>query len=165
MTLREQEDTSVADQLLSAMSSIRRTFRRRAQRPEELSSLTGAQLELVRLVRRFPGVSVVEAASQLRLAPNTVSTLVGQLCERGFMSRSQDASDRRVARLDLAPDIRRKVDAWRDRRVEHLAVAMRALPPRDQRCLESAAKVLERLTWHLESSSEGAEGGSQSSRR
>jgi DNA-binding MarR family transcriptional regulator len=139
----------VADRLLAAMASLRRTLRRRALRPTELFSLTGSQLELVRLVRRQPGVSVAEAASELRLAPNTVSTLVRQLSDLRLLSRSADASDRRVARLDLSTDIRRKVDAWRDRRVDALTSAMGQLSVREERCLEEAVKVLARLGAHL----------------
>jgi DNA-binding MarR family transcriptional regulator len=123
----EAHRSHVADQTLTAMASLRRATRRRALRPEELSSLTGAQLELVRLVRRRPAISVAEAALELTLAPNTVSTLVRQLCELGFLVRSIDPSDRRVARLDLRPEIRRKVDAWRDRRVDVLASAISGL--------------------------------------
>ena len=91
-----------ADELLRSLFSIRRTGRRIAGRPTEFASLTGAQLELVRLVRRRPGVSVAEAASELQLAPNTVSTLVRRLTETGIVVRTVDGVDRRVARLDLA---------------------------------------------------------------
>ena len=50
--------SGLADELLATMASIRRSGRLLARRPVELSTLTGAQLELVRLVRRRPGVSV-----------------------------------------------------------------------------------------------------------
>lgn len=127
------------------MASIRRSGRRQSDRPVLLSSLNGSQLELVRLVRRRPGVSVADAAEELRLAPNTVSTLVGQLTESGILLRLADESDRRVARLELADDTRRKVDAWRDRRVVALAAALARLSPRDQRRLAVAMPALARL--------------------
>jgi DNA-binding MarR family transcriptional regulator len=95
-------------------------------------------------------VSVAEAASELRLAPNTVSTLVRQLSDLRLLSRSADTSDRRVARLDLSADIRRKVDAWRDRRVDALTSAMGQLSVREERCLEEAVMVLARLGEHLD---------------
>ena len=81
------EQDLLADRLLAAIASLRRVSRRSARRPTELFSLTGSQLELVRLVRRKPDVSVAEAASELRLAPNTVSTLVRQLADVGILSR------------------------------------------------------------------------------
>jgi len=135
----------VAERTLTTMASLRRATRRAAVRPEELSSLTGAQLELVRLVRRRPGISVAEAAFELTLAPNTVSTLVKQLCETGFVVRTVDPADRRIARLDLRPDMRRKVDAWRDRRVEVLACAMSLLTADELRVVEDASALLLRM--------------------
>jgi DNA-binding MarR family transcriptional regulator len=140
----------MADELLTNMASIRRAGRRHAGRPLELSSLTGAQLELLRLVRRRPGVSIADAAQELRLAPNTVSTLVRQLTEGGMVFRRVCGTDRRVARLELSADIRRKVDAWRDQRVLALGDAIERLSSEDQRCMIEALRVLARLAEHLE---------------
>jgi len=141
---------ALGESLLESLSAIRRNGRRHAARPVELAPLTGAQLELVRLVRRQPGVSVTEAAAGLRLAANTVSTLVGQLAEAGLLIRRTDTSDRRVARLDLAPEIRRKVDAWRDRRTVAVAEALGRLSGADRRRIGQALAALGRLAVSLE---------------
>ena len=138
-----------ADELLATMASIRRSGRLVAGRPVELSALTGSQLDLVRLVRRRPGVSVTQAAEELRLAANTVSTLVRQLSDAGLLSRTADDSDRRVARLELTPAMQRKVDALRDRRVAMLTAAMAQLSPADQRRLAGGLDVLGRLAGRL----------------
>lgn len=140
----------IADELLTAMASIRRTGRRRSARPAELAPLTGSQLELVRLVRRRPGVSVADAARELTLASNTVSTLVGQLTRAGLVVRQVDASDRRVARLELTAEIHGKVAAWRDRRLVALAEAIGRLPPTDQHLLAAAMPVLVKLAEALD---------------
>jgi DNA-binding MarR family transcriptional regulator len=140
----------LADELLGAMGSIRRTGRRHAGRPEELSQLTGSQLELVRLLRRRPGISVNQVAEELNLAPNTVSTLVRQLVDAGFVVRRCQEADRRVARLDLADDLGRKMGAFRDRRMGLLVDAMHALPVHDQRRLRSTVGVLLKLQREME---------------
>jgi DNA-binding MarR family transcriptional regulator len=142
-TLSEQTPAVVGEELFRLLASIRRSTRRTSNRPTELAELTGAQLELVRLVRLRPGVSVAEAAQELKLAANTVSTLVRRLGERGLLQRSVDESDRRVARLDLPADIRRKVAAWRDRRIVLVGAAVAELPARDR---ERIAKALPALT-------------------
>ena len=144
------DSTTIADQLLATIGAIRRAGRRQSGRPDELSSLPGAQLELVRLLRRRPGVSVAEAASELRLAANTVSTLVGELSEAGLLVRSIDQADRRVARLDLAPEMRRTVERWRDRRVDALAAAFERLSSAERRRLAAALPCLEHLAGSLE---------------
>lgn len=138
-------DALLAEELLEALSVLRRRTRRLAARPGELAPLTGAQLELVRLLRRRPGVSVAEAAAWLRLAPNTVSTLVGQLTEAGLVERRADPGDRRVARLVLAPAIARKVDDWRDRRALAVAEALGAVDGPGRRALADALPALARL--------------------
>jgi DNA-binding MarR family transcriptional regulator len=134
-----------ADQLLQSMASIRRSERVLARRPMELETLTGSQTDLVRFVLRNPGVSVAEAAKELRLAPNTVSTLVRQLVDQGMLVRRIDPLDRRVARLDLTPAMQHKVGAFRDRRLVTLVGAIQRLSTGDQRRLSSSVSILERL--------------------
>lgn len=141
----EPATQSAAAELLGAMAAVRRTTRRVGHRPTLLSELTGSQLELVRLVGRRPGLSVAEAAEELRLAPNTVSTLVRQLTAAGVVVRVPDTHDRRVARLDLGEETRRKVADWRDRRAEAVADAMLGLGDGERRTLGEAVAVLARL--------------------
>jgi DNA-binding MarR family transcriptional regulator len=138
------------EDLLDALSGVRRAIRRSTDSPAFLSSLTGAQVELVRLLRRRPGVTVAEAAAELRVAPNTVSTLVRQLVEAGFVERAVDGNDRRVARLNLAPAVRNKVQAWRDRRVETIEAAVGRLSSEDRERIAAAVPALARLSRELE---------------
>jgi DNA-binding MarR family transcriptional regulator len=140
----------LADELMDSMASIRRSGRRRAGRPQELSALTQSQLDLVRLLRRRPNVSVTQAAEDLHLAPNSVSTLVRQLTDAGMLIRTADDADRRVARLELTEEMRRKVGAFRDRRVALLAEAMEQLSPVEQRQLRGAVAIVRRLSRELQ---------------
>lgn len=141
---------ATGDELLDAVSALRRALRRDVERPAELAGLTSAQLELLRVVRRSPGISVAEAAAELRVAPNTVSTLVRQLAEAGLLERSVDPDDRRVGRLDLKPGVRRKVEAWRRRRTEMVERAVASLTPTERRRLEQALPVLVTVAEALE---------------
>lgn len=140
----------LAQSLLDSMAAIRRTARRVAQRPALLSNLTGSQLELVRTVRRRPGISVADAAEELRLAPNTVSTLVGQLTDAGLVVRNADRDDRRVARLELDPSAARTVHGWHDRRTAAVASVLARLSPADRRHLHHADRVLATVAAVLE---------------
>lgn len=141
---------ALAAELQATMASIRRSGRRQAGRSVELSRVTGAQLELVRVVSRRPGLSITEAAEDLLLAPNTISTLVSQLAEAGLLVRRVDESDRRVVRLTLSPGISRQVDVWRDRRVLALSEAIGQLAGDDQRRLAHALPALLAVAEHLE---------------
>lgn len=136
------ELSRIAEELLVAMASIRRSGRLLARRPAELAALTGSQLDLVRLVRRLPGVSVTRAAEELRLAPNTVSTLVRQLTDAGLMIRTTDAQDRRVARLALTEEMQQTVGAFRDRRIAMLCSALAELPARERQRVADGVEAL-----------------------
>ncbi|GAA3114379.1 DNA-binding MarR family transcriptional regulator [Kribbella aluminosa] len=133
---------ALAEELLAALGLVRRHLRRSVGRPFPLSSLSDSQSELIRTVRRNPGISVAEAADGLGLVANTVSTLVGQLTERGLLQRTPDESDRRVARLTLTDPAREQVEAWRDRRTALVTRALDDLAPADRRALRAALPVL-----------------------
>ena len=73
----------LAGEVLAAISAVRRVTRRAARSAWRAELLPPAQSELLRLAAARPGISVAEAAHELRLAPNTVSTLVGRLTAAG----------------------------------------------------------------------------------
>jgi DNA-binding MarR family transcriptional regulator len=104
----------------------------------------------VRLVRRRPGVSVAQAAAELGVAPNTVSTLVRDLTEAGMLVRTTDESDRRVARLALPEPLARRFGEWRDRRLVALGDALATLEPAQQATIASAAELLRQVADELE---------------
>jgi DNA-binding MarR family transcriptional regulator len=134
-----------ADRLLTLMASIRRSGRLLARSPVELSTLTSSQLDLVRLVLRHPELSINQAAEELRLAPNTVSTLVRQLTDERLLIRLVDPDDRRVARLVLTPSMQRKVAEFRDRRVALLSAAIGQLSRAEQRRMPEILVMLEHM--------------------
>jgi DNA-binding MarR family transcriptional regulator len=138
------EDVRLAEELFEALGSVRRQVRRTAGRPWP-SPLSGSQVELVRLVRRSPGVTVSEAAEALGLAGNTVSTLVRQLTDAGMLRREPDPADRRVARLRVSAAARTRIEGWRDRRAELAARALGRLDEADRRALTDAVPALARL--------------------
>ncbi|MBQ7804558.1 MAG: MarR family transcriptional regulator, partial [Rhodococcus sp.] len=59
---------NLADDVLEALGQLRRGTRKASGRPFAERPLAGAQIELVRLLRRNPGLSVAEAAGRLGVA-------------------------------------------------------------------------------------------------
>jgi DNA-binding MarR family transcriptional regulator len=142
-------DLILAEELFAAIGQLRRQTRRHAGRPWPIATVSGAQIELIRLVRRQPGTSVAEAAAELGLAANTVSTLVGQLVTAGVLQRAPDPNDRRVARLALTATAQRRVDRWHDQRAAVLAEALAGLSRNDRAALRQAAGIMTRLSADL----------------
>ncbi len=75
---------AAAAELFTAISVIRRTARRAARQARTQQPLPPAQSELLRLAAARPGLTVAEAAVELRVAPNTISTLAP--CPRCYAS-------------------------------------------------------------------------------
>jgi len=132
--------TEVAD----TVGRVKRAIRHR-MRLEMGSSLSEAQLELLRLVRLEPGLRVQDAAVGLALAPNTVSTLVKQLVAAGLLERSSDGADGRVTRLSLTRAARGRWALRRDHREAVVRAALEQLTADDRASIAFALPALNRL--------------------
>jgi DNA-binding MarR family transcriptional regulator len=140
----------LAAELLTAISAIRRIARRAARSAWQDEPLPPAQSELLRLAAAQPGISVADAAHELRLAPNTVSTLVGRLTAAGLLDRVRAVSDGRSVRLSVTGKARRRIAGWRDLRAELGARALDRLPADDRKALADAVPALLRFAAALE---------------
>jgi DNA-binding MarR family transcriptional regulator len=141
---------SEAADLLAAISAVRRSARRAVRQAWASEPLPPAQSELLRLVAGHPGLTVAEAAAELRLAPNTVSTLVGRLAGAGLLRRERAAQDGRSVSLALTAKARQRIASWRDLRAELAQQAMTRMTAADRRALTGAGPALRRLARELE---------------
>jgi DNA-binding MarR family transcriptional regulator len=139
-----------AADLFAAISVIRRTARRVARQAWTQQPLPPAQSELVRLAAARPGLTVAEAAQELRLAPNTISTLVGRLTDAGLLQRERSAQDGRTALLTITDKASRRLAEFRDLRAELAGRALTRLPDADRQALARAVPALLRLAEHME---------------
>jgi DNA-binding MarR family transcriptional regulator len=143
-------EQAAAAALFTAISVIRRSARRAARQAWTQQPLPPAQSELLRLAAARPGITVADAAQELRLAPNTVSTLVGRLTEAGLLGRERGAPDGRTARLTATEKTRQRLAEFRDLRAELAARALARLPEQDQKALAAAVPALLRLAERME---------------
>ncbi|MBL6275201.1 MarR family transcriptional regulator [Micromonospora fiedleri] len=132
-------------ELGAALGDLHRVLRRTASQRTGRVALPDAQVEVLRLVQRQPGISVREAAERLGTAPNTVSTLVGELTSAGLLSRERDPGDRRTVRLELTDAARDRTAAYGQHRSELLAAALAQLDAEDRERLLAATPALSRL--------------------
>jgi DNA-binding MarR family transcriptional regulator len=144
------QEAGTAAELLAAISAVRRTARRAVRQRWHAEPLPAAQVELLRLVAAQPAISVAEAAAELRLAPNTISTLVGRLVTDGLLTRGRALADGRAVRLSVTAKARQRLASYRDLRAELTRSAMARLAPADAEILASAAPALLRLAEQLE---------------
>jgi DNA-binding MarR family transcriptional regulator len=138
-----------AADLLTALSAVRRTARQAVRRAWRDKPLPTSQSELLRLVADRPGIAVAEAARELRLAPNTVSTLVGRLAGQDLLDRERAVADARSVRLRVTPEARQRITDWRDLRADLTQQAMAQLTAEDRRAMAQAVPALLRLAERL----------------
>ncbi|RIV36025.1 MarR family winged helix-turn-helix transcriptional regulator [Micromonospora radicis] len=132
-------------ELSTALGDLHRVLRRRASQRSGRVALPDAQVEVLRLVQRQPGISVREAAERLGTAANTVSTLVGELTAAGLLSRERDPADRRTVRLGLTDAARERITAYGQHRRDLLGAALAELDAGERERLLTAVPALARL--------------------
>ncbi len=139
-----------AGELLAAAGAIRRMVRLAARNSAVAQALPPARSELLRLAVRRPGISVADAAQELRLAPNSVSTMVSQLTADGLLTRSRADSDGRSVRLAVTPAGAERVAQWQDIRAEVTASALDLISEPDRQAIRAAIPALNRLAEQME---------------
>ncbi|MCX4723689.1 MarR family transcriptional regulator [Streptomyces sp. NBC_01020] len=144
------------DSLADVLAGVHRLVRRRLRRGLTSPPLRGAQAELLRLVGARPGIRVSDAAKELYVAGNSVSTLVNQLTRAGYLTRESDPDDRRSVRLRLTPAAHERLRDWQTRRGELVRAQVARLSDEDRAALAAALPALRRLAGHLHEEVEGS---------
>jgi DNA-binding MarR family transcriptional regulator len=132
------------------MGAVRRVARRAVRSASQPEPLPPARSELLRLAATRPGIGVAEAAAELRLAPNSVSTMVSKLTEDGLLSRGRGATDGRSVQLTVTEAGAARIEQWRDIRTDLAGRALERLAQADRRALAAAIPALARLAEHME---------------
>ena len=143
-------DKAQAAELLAAIAAVRRVARRAVRLSPQTEALPPARSELLRLAARRPGIGVAEAAAELRLAPNSVSTMVSKLADDGLLSRDRLASDGRSVRLTVTAAGAARIEQWQDIRTDLACRAIGLLSGADRRAIAAAIPALTRLAEQME---------------
>jgi len=139
-----------AAELLAAVGAIGRVARRALRQSAVAQALPPARSELLRLTARQPGISVADAAHELRLAPNSVSTMVSKLTADGLLTRSRADSDGRTVQLEVTPAGAERVAQWQDIRAEVAGRALEEISGPDRQAIRAAIPALARLAEQME---------------
>ncbi|MFJ4923460.1 MarR family winged helix-turn-helix transcriptional regulator [Streptomyces sp. NPDC088725] len=143
------------DSLAGVLAGVQRLIRRRLREGLSTPPLRGAQVSLLRLVTARPGIRVSDAARELYLAGNSVSTLVKQLTKAGYLLRETDPDDRRSALLMPTPAAGARLRDWEARRSALMRAQLARLSEDDRAALAAALPALRRLAQNLHEEVEG----------
>jgi DNA-binding MarR family transcriptional regulator len=145
---------STGAELADIVAALRRAMRRAARAVDPENPLAVAQLELLSCVAERPGIRPGQLAGRLRLARNTVTTLVNGLHTRGLISRDATPGDGRAVALTLTDEGRSAVESWRDTNTAIVERALRALSEVRQQALNTVLPALRDLTQAIDAQAE-----------
>ncbi|MGW7259681.1 MarR family winged helix-turn-helix transcriptional regulator [Streptomyces sp. NPDC054834] len=148
------ESETFPDELADALVGVQRLIRRRLRGGLTVPRLRGAEVELLRLVEARPGIGISDAAKELYLAGNSVSTLANQLVRDGYLLRQTDPADRRAARLQLTEAARDRLSDWQRRRAALVGRHVARLGEADREALRAALPALRKLAVTLHEEAE-----------
>jgi DNA-binding MarR family transcriptional regulator len=121
-------------------------LQRRSKRMEVEIGVTGMQRVVIRLIGRFPDVTAGRLAELLHVHPSTLTGVLKRVVERGFVERTRDRTDARIAHFKLTAE-GGKIDGVQAGTVE--AAVRRALGRLDPLQVDAARVVLSALADEL----------------
>ncbi|MEU0525645.1 MarR family winged helix-turn-helix transcriptional regulator [Streptomyces niveus] len=145
----------LSDSLADVLAGVQRMIRRRLRAGLTAPRLRGAQIDLLRLVGTSPGIRVSDAAKELYLAGNSVSTLVNQLSRAGYLRRETDPADRRSVLLLPTEAATWRLADWQARRSALVREQVDRLTGEERAALAAALPALRRLARNLHEEAEG----------
>ena len=131
----------LASQLRLSVFRLARKLRRQAE-----SGITQTQSAALSTIERHGPLTAGELAAHEQIQKPTCTAVIAALLEAGFIERTPDPLDGRVAWLQISPAGRRVLQQARKRHTAYLARRMSRLEPDELEILERATQILERLT-------------------
>lgn len=140
-TMAPPDTAALAARLRLGVTRLARRLRQEAE-----PGITPSMLAALSSVELHGPLTMSELCSVEQVQPPSMTRIVAALVDAGLVTRTVDESDRRIARVEIAPAGRRLLERARRRKEVYLAKALRELEPAELAALEDAAAVLERLT-------------------
>lgn len=135
--------------LTDAVTRLRRALRASIRTEYPWETLPMAQVELLQVLGEHPPARISDLATRQRLAPSTVSGLIGQMINAGLVARDVDPADRRASVVTLTNAGRDQLAAWTQAHERRLDAALSALDDTDRAAVTAALPALFRLAEHL----------------
>ncbi|MFE9097967.1 MarR family winged helix-turn-helix transcriptional regulator [Streptomyces sp. NPDC007264] len=135
--------------LTEAVTRLRRALRASIRTDYPWESLPMAQVELLQVLGRHSPARISALAARQRLAPSTVSGLIGQMINAGLVVREVDPADRRASVVTLTDAGREQLAAWTAAHERRMAAALSALDDAERTAISGALPALFRLAENL----------------
>lgn len=143
--------------LADVVARLRRAMRRAARTADPHNTLSVAQLELLSCLFENPGARPSRIAQLLKLAPNSVTTMVTGLRSRDLVTRTSGGDDRRTVALELTDTGRAAVERWQGHNAAILAAALDGVHPAWRHLIAAAVPALNELVGAIDALAESGQ--------
>lgn len=133
-------ETELAARLRVAVTRLHRRLRQHSA-----AGLTQSQASALTTIGQLGSPTLGEVAARESVRPPSMTRIVGTLEEFGYVARTADPEDRRVARVTLTSKGDAVLRRSRSRKTAYLAAQLHRLPPEDRLALADLTGLLERL--------------------
>ena len=117
----------------------------RLLRQQDESGLSPTLTAALVTISRDGPLTLGQLAARERVAPPSITKVVGKLEDRGLVERRVDQTDRRVTRVEIRPAGREQLEASRTRRTAWLATRLLELADDDLGRLVQVLPILDAL--------------------
>ncbi|WP_329530956.1 MarR family winged helix-turn-helix transcriptional regulator [Streptomyces sp. NBC_01450] len=142
--------------LTEAVTRLRRALRASIRTDYPWETLPMAQVELLQVLGEHSPARISDLAARQRLAPSTVSGLIGQMITAGLVAREVDPVDRRASVVTLTDAGRDQLAAWTTAHERRMDAALAALDDTERAAIANALPALFQLAEHLGGPADGA---------
>ena len=133
------------DTVASELRPVFLRLARELRKETEQLGITARQATLLWLVKRSPGLSLAELATEEGISPPALSGHVDRLERAGLIERVRSREDRRRVGLRLTDDGTRLLRRVRTRRTTWLADRLGTLEPAELEAIDAAIPALRAL--------------------
>ena len=137
--------TLSTDAVAAELRPVLLRLARELRKETEQLGITARQATLLWLVKRSPGLSLAELATEEGISPPALSGHVDRLERAGLIERVRSSEDRRRVGLRLTDDGARLLRRVRARRTTWLSDRLGTLEPNELEAIEKAIPALQRL--------------------
>jgi DNA-binding MarR family transcriptional regulator len=142
-------DAPNARLLTDAVTRLRRALRASIRTDYPWETLPMAQVELLQVLGERSPTRISDLAARQRLAPSTVSGLIGQMINAGLVARAVDPTDRRASAVTLTEAGHEQLAAWTSAHERRMHTALSALDDTDRAAIAAALPALFQLADRL----------------
>jgi DNA-binding MarR family transcriptional regulator len=137
----------MSDDALELAARLRLSTARLARilRQQAGTGLSPSQQSVLASIEAHGPLTLGRLAKIEQVTPPTITRILGKLEDDGLVSRTVDVTDRRISRVEITAEGRRRNEHSRQRRNAWLAERLALLSPADRADLTNALRVIEGL--------------------